>query len=183
MKKNLAWTAAIVSLLVAPACTTTTTSSSDDATDDSDATPDAAGSTPADSAGSSTDDSSSIAADVLNSPAESSTANDGPAGDDGGSCAVGVNAGTPECNDCASTSCCAAIVTCATDEDAGVDDAGGSACSAIFDCVSTFVDADAGSFVEALASCEGAYAQSAVTEATDVLTCLQTNCSSQCAGQ
>jgi hypothetical protein len=166
-----------VSAVAVAGCTVNTTNNNgtgdagDDASTTDDATtgtsePDAAtdtGTTPA------TDGSTPVVAD---------------AGDSGGSCAVALDTGSADCDSCVATSCCTQLTSCDTPDDAGVNDAGASACEQLITCINDFntstdagVDAGAGE-----SACNTAYTPTEVTTGAALLTCIRGTCGTQCPG-
>lgn len=107
-------------------------------------------------------------------------------GADGGACAVAATTGSASCDQCLDSQCCTALVACDTQDDAGVSDAGASACEqllgCILDCVAGNADAgvDGGSLSDCQSVCNPSYTSTEQQNATAVLTCQSSNCSSSC---
>jgi hypothetical protein len=103
-----------------------------------------------------------------------------------GGCAVSINTGSPTCNQCVQSQCCAAVSSCGTPDDAGVDDAGNTACELLLkctlDCVAGNSEAgvDGGSTSSCEASCSPTYTQAEQQSASAVLSCRAASCSPQC---
>jgi hypothetical protein len=105
------------------------------------------------------------------------------AGDDAGTCAVALDTGSADCDSC-TAQCCTQLTTCATPDDAGVDDAGSSACLQLLACINDVntssdagVDAGVGE-----STCDPTYTADEQTNAEAVLTCIRTSCATQCPG-
>jgi hypothetical protein len=138
-----------------------------------------------------TNDSGGLDATADDTGMQSDTAKDGPADagtqgeaaamTDAGTCPVGIDTGIAACDQCIEAACCQQWVTCGTPDDAGVDDAGASACVQLTQCVQDWVAADAGTLSSGEASCGPAYSQSARDASHAFLACKQ-GCSMQCGG-
>ncbi len=108
------------------------------------------------------------------------------AGADSSSCPVSINTGSAACDQCTGASCCAEFVACDTADDAGVDDAGLSACeqltTQVSECVIGRPDAglDAGTFSSCYALWKDAYSVSAQQEAQALFSCLSAKCPQAC---
>jgi hypothetical protein len=105
---------------------------------------------------------------------------------DGGTCSVGADTGSPTCDQCFDSLCCAALVACATPDAAGVNDAGASACEQLLqctlDCLAGNPDAgvDAGTLSGCEAICNPIYTAPEQQSANALLQCQATNCTQQC---
>jgi hypothetical protein len=76
--------------------------------------------------------------------------------------------------------CCTTLVTCETADDAGVDDAGNSACYDALLCSLSFAADDGGTLDDAITSCTGGTTSGTSTALTALLTCATTSCAAQC---
>ena len=109
-----------------------------------------------------------------------------PDSSDGGVCSVGASSGSAACDQCLSTQCCAQLVACDTPDEAGVDDAGNSACESILSCLDACVtgNPDAGVPPESLSMCEtdcgNAYSPQEQQAATNLVQCQASSCAQAC---
>jgi hypothetical protein len=110
-------------------------------------------------------------------------------GDDAGdgaaaTCGAALDTGSADCDTCVATSCCTALTTCVTPDDAGVDDAGSSACEQLLGCINDYnTTTDAGTDAGAGESaCDPSYTADEQTSAEAVFTCIRTSCATQCPG-
>jgi hypothetical protein len=105
------------------------------------------------------------------------------AGDGGGTCVVALDTGSADCDSC-TAACCTQLTTCATPDDAGVDDAGSSACLQLLGCIND-INASSDAGVDAgvgETTCDPSYTTDQQANAEAVLTCIRTNCATQCPG-
>jgi hypothetical protein len=115
---------------------------------------------------------------------EGSTTVVADAGDAGGSCSVALDTGSADCDSCVATSCCTQLTSCDTPDDAGVNDAGASACEQLISCINDYntstdagIDAGAGE-----SACNMSYTASEQSTAEALLTCIRGTCGTQCPG-
>jgi hypothetical protein len=79
------------------------------------------------------------------------------------------------------TSCCTQLVACETPDDAGVDDAGNSACISLFTCAVTYSTTYDAGLDDAVQTCnEGDAATNASTLLSTLLSCASASCASVC---
>src|SRR5258708_7400839 len=149
-------------------------SGSSGATDDS--------STASDSPSGSSSGSSSSGSSSRASSSSSSGVSEGGGEGEGGTCAAATVFDPPACETCMKAKCCSALLTCEAPDDAGVNDAGASACSQLFQCAIDYVAAsDGGSTLDdAVATCTGGTTTNASTLLGAVLTCATNSCASAC---
>ncbi len=106
--------------------------------------------------------------------------------DAGGTCSVVAATGNASCDACVTSACCSALTACETPDDAGVDDAGLSACEQLIECTVDCIrgNPDAGSPPDTLANCTPlcapSYSATAQQNAIGLLLCEQANCTQQC---
>jgi hypothetical protein len=101
-------------------------------------------------------------------------------GSDSGMCPTAIDTGSAPCDQCIESLCCSQLDACATADDAGLDDAGASACARLTQCVFDWVAADAGSVSSGEASCGPAYSQTEQTQSHALITCLYGSCATLC---
>lgn len=99
---------------------------------------------------------------------------------DSGVCASQIDTGSVPCDQCIESMCCSQLDACATADDAGVDDAGASACARLTQCVFDWVAADAGSLASGEATCGPSYTQTEQTQSHALITCIYGSCAAQC---
>jgi hypothetical protein len=99
---------------------------------------------------------------------------------DAATCSVALDTGSTDCDTCAATSCCSALMACDTADDAGLDEAGFSRCEGLLTCLNDVNNSDSGE--DAGSTCDPSYTATEVTNATAVFTCLHTSCATQCPG-
>jgi hypothetical protein len=105
---------------------------------------------------------------------------------DSGVCAVSAVTGSASCDQCLIGHCCSQLMACDTPDNAGVNDAGASACeqllSCILDCVAGNPDAGvaAGTRADCQNVCNPSYTSSEQQNASAVLDCQMSNCTSSC---
>ncbi len=115
-------------------------------------------------------------------PPDTGTTPAADAGEDAAAtCAVALSTGDPTCDTCVATSCCTQLTGCDTPDDAGVDDAGFSACEQLLGCINDVNSADGGTDGGAT-TCDPTYSSGEQTSATAVLTCIESACATQCPG-
>lgn len=108
------------------------------------------------------------------------------AASEAGTCAVGATTASANCDQCLSSQCCAALVACAATDAAGVNDAGASACEQLLGCIVDCVagNPDAGVAPGTLSDCQSvcgpSYTSSEQQNASGVLACQSSSCSSSC---
>ncbi len=104
------------------------------------------------------------------------------AGDGGGTCSVGIasaDGGPSACDTCMEANCCAELVACDTPGEAGVDDAGLTACENSLDCVVQLLSPDSG-ISQSLSDCFGGNASAAPADLTGLLNCATSHCATEC---
>lgn len=164
-------------ILAFGACTSNTTvnSSGDDAGSSSGGDD----SSVADGASSSSSSSSSSGSGLGSSSGSGEASTDAPV--DGGLCTAALTIGSADCDTCMKASCCDALIACDTPDDAGVDDAGNTACESLLNCALTYAATSDAGLSDAVGTCNGGDAATgASTTLTTLLSCAQTNCASQC---
>jgi hypothetical protein len=115
-----------------------------------------------------------------------SSAADSGAEAEAGTCTVGADTGTAACDQCLDANCCPALTACGTEDEAGVDDAGVTACGQLVQCILDCVagNAEAGIDGGTLSSCEsdcgGSYSTTDQLNADSLVLCQATSCSAQC---
>ncbi|HZU81648.1 MAG TPA: hypothetical protein VE987_01970, partial [Polyangiaceae bacterium] len=103
-----------------------------------------------------------------------------PDGADGGTCPTLIDTGNATCDLCIESACCTQWDTCASADDAGVDDAGASACVRLTQCVLDWVAADAGDVANGESTCDPAYTSAEQTASHNVLSCISGSCATAC---
>jgi hypothetical protein len=123
------------------------------------------------------------AVDTGTTPADTGTTPATDAGEDApATCAVALSTGDATCDTCVATSCCTQLTGCDTPDDAGVDDAGFSACEQLLGCINDFNTSADGGTDGGAAACNSSYSSGEQTSATAVLTCIESSCATQCPG-
>jgi hypothetical protein len=115
--------------------------------------------------------------DVGTQPPDAGTQPDTGAAAEGGTCAVPADTGSAVCDQCIDAMCCTESITCATPDDAGVDDAGASACAQLAQCVVAWVAGGAGNVASGEAACNPSYTPSEQSASHTLLTCIHDKCS------
>ena len=103
------------------------------------------------------------------------------AGDGAASCGS-FTTGAAACDACVQAQCCDTAAACDLPDDAGLDDAGLSACEQLVSCV-TDLCSDGGSLTDCLGTCSppnGLYSVAETSAASALLTCVTTNCAQSC---
>jgi hypothetical protein len=96
--------------------------------------------------------------------------------------------GDPTCDMCLNTMCCNELTACGTVDDAGLDDAGSTACnqyvSCVQDCQAGNPDAgvDGGTLADCQTTCGMTYTSTETTNGNALLTCFNGPCASACGG-
>jgi hypothetical protein len=158
----------IAAMAAVGACTSSSTTSSGD--DDSGTS----------SGGVATDSGSSSGTEASSGSSSGSTEDVVDAAEAAATCMAATMFKPPECDTCVKSNCCTPLLTCETDTEAGVDDAGTSACLALFQCAVDYAG-DGGALDEAISACSGGDTSSApAQEVTAVFQCATTTCSAQC---
>jgi hypothetical protein len=106
---------------------------------------------------------------------------------DGGGCPL-LNLGSSACNTCATQNCCSQASVCNQPDEAGVTEAGSSACGELATCVSACLvgnpeaGVDGGTLPGCLDSCNPShiYNVTQVTNAQILLACLSNSCPTSC---
>jgi hypothetical protein len=159
------------------ACTVTSTTNN---TGDDGGTSSSSGGGSDDSA---TDSPSADGASSSSSSGGSSSGSSSGVADSGeaGTCSAVTVFDPMTCDDCMKANCCDPLVACETADDAGLDDAGNSACMALFTCALGYAATSDAGLDDAVTTCNGgAGATGASTTLTTLLTCATTSCSAQC---
>jgi hypothetical protein len=103
-------------------------------------------------------------------------------GDTGATCGIGVATGTAACDTCIEASCCTALTTCDTPDDAGVDDAGSSSCEQLVACIDDVNASDPDGGADAGDICNASYAADVQAKAAGFFGCIATSCATPCSG-
>jgi hypothetical protein len=107
-------------------------------------------------------------------------------GVEAGACAVTASTGSTGCDQCLDSQCCSALVSCDTPDDAGVNDAGASACEQLLGCIRDCIagNPDAGVPPSTLSECQPicspSYTPSEQQSANALLQCQASSCSTAC---
>jgi len=89
--------------------------------------------------------------------------------------------GSATCDQCVQTNCCAAAATCDTADSNGLDDGGFTSCEQLVSCVDDVCSSDAGSnLTDCEMTCNGTYTSDEQMNADALLTCVSTNCMTEC---
>jgi hypothetical protein len=137
------------------------------------------GSTTGDGGGSSSGSSSG------STSSSGSSSGSAEASTDAGTCTANVTVGSAACDNCIKASCCTELTACDTADDAGLDDAGNTACENLLGCALSYAAAnDAAVGSGDLNTCAGATTDAApsgaTATATTLLNCAMAHCAAQC---
>jgi hypothetical protein len=171
--------AGFAALALAAACTVTTNNDGGVVGDDSG---NSSGGNSDDSGA--TDGSSSSSSSSSSGAASSSGSGEGgeEAGEGAAACAAQTAFDPTACDTCVKAACCDKLVACEMPDDAGLDDAGNSACMGLFiGCVLNYHTMFDAGIDEALSTCTSGSDAGANGTVTALVQCIETsNCTAQC---